>query len=52
MGLIPLSEKRLNYFGSCYSYRQNLLHVIASSDISKETAEEDEYVCRMGVSVR
>jgi uncharacterized CHY-type Zn-finger protein len=41
MGLIPFSKKRLNYFGSCYSDRQNLLrHVITSSDISEEIAKK------------
>jgi uncharacterized CHY-type Zn-finger protein len=41
MGLIPFSKKRLNYFGSCYCNRQNLLrHAIINIDISEEIAKE------------
>jgi hypothetical protein len=37
MGLIPFSKIRLNYYGNCYSDRQNLpQHVMTNSDISEE----------------
>jgi hypothetical protein len=37
MGLIPFSKIRLNYYGNCYSDRQNLLqHVMTNSDVSEE----------------
>ena len=41
MRLIPFSKIRLNYFGSCYNDRQNLLqHVMTNSDISEETMKK------------
>jgi hypothetical protein len=41
MGLIPFSKIRLNYFGSYYSHRQNLLqYVMTNSDVSEEIMKE------------
>lgn len=52
MGLIPYSEKRLNYVVSFYSDRQNgRQDAITNGDILDETAKDDN-VCKMRVAQR